>query len=137
MKLTNEMIELAKITLLKTFKNKGIDSNDVEVFVDNVALGNDRVSHLLAHCIRRDVAVVSSSLALLDYRNNLIVIDPNSPNGYTTNDLVDFITILPNGKLKFDVSCIDKNIACPGLMFDMNDFVVDEKYLELLRREFI
>lgn len=137
MKLTNEMIELAKITLLKTFKNRGIDSNDVEVFVDNVALGNDRVSHLLGNCICGNAVIVSSSLALLDYKNNLIVIDPNSANGYNTNDLVDFITVLPNGKLKFDVSCIDKNIACPGIMFDMDDFVVDEECLELLRREFI
>lgn len=135
MKLTNEMIELAKIILLKDFKDRGFDLNDVYVNIDNVSLGDGIVSHLLAHCRYDDLVALNSSIAFVDYRNNLIVINPKGRDGYTTNNLVDFITVLPNGKLKFDDSCINKNIAYPGLIFDLNGFVINEQYLKLLRKE--
>lgn len=137
MKLTNEMIELVKIILLAEFKNIGFDLDDVYVNIDTVALGDGLVSHLLAHCRYDDSIALNASMAFVDYKNNLIIIGPNGVDGYSTNNLVDFITVLPNGKLKFDDSCINKNIAYPGLMYDLNECVINEQYLKFLRKELI
>ena len=116
-KLTDEMIELAKAYLLTFFRDYVDDVNDVKISVDKVPYGHDHVAHILASYIDGELALVASCLAAIHLNNQLVL--PVPREGFTTNDLVDFLKIRIDNAFEFDQSCINKGVCDLSFGFDI------------------